>query len=142
MPRSPIRISEERNFLPELVFSASRSSGPGGQHVNKVSTKIELRFDIPSSRILLEEEKAMVMDKLAKRLTKDGVLVLISQSERSQFDNKTRVIERFYRLLEIALTPPKKRTPTRPTQASKRKRLETKKIVSARKVLRKPSFED
>lgn len=131
-----------RNIESECVYNASRSSGPGGQHVNKVSTRIELRFDVASSQLLLSEEKALIMDKLASRITKEGILLLVSQTERSQYDNKTKVIERFYKLIEKALTPAKKRTPTRPSRASKAKRLNTKHMISEKKNLRKSSFEE
>lgn len=127
----------ERGFEAEFVFSASRSSGPGGQHVNKVSTRIELRLDIPGSKLLKEEEKLILMDKLANRISKEGIFILASQSGRSQYNNRTEVTERFYRLVEKALTPAKKRRPTRPTNASKIKRLESKQLRSEKKMLRK-----
>jgi ribosome-associated protein len=142
MLKTHVSIIGGRNFESEIAFNATRSSGPGGQHVNKVSTRIELRFDVLASHLLQEEEKSMVMKKLASRINKEGILILTSQSERSQYDNKAKVIERFHRLLEKAMTPPKKRTPTRPTAASKAKRLETKHIKSVKKVFRKPSFEE
>jgi ribosome-associated protein len=135
-------VLKGRNLESELIFSASRSSGPGGQNVNKVSTRIELRFDVGSSKILNEEEKNLLFVKLANRLTKEGTLIIVSQVERSQFDNKTRTIERFYQLLEKALTPVKKRTPTKPTFASKKKRLENKIHRSEKKALRKINYED
>jgi ribosome-associated protein len=142
MPKKQLDIIAGRNFEPEFVFSASRSSGPGGQHVNKVSTRIELRFNIPLSQLLGEEEKALALDKLHTRVTKEGILILVSQSERSQFDNKTKVIEQFYRLLGKALTPVKKRTPTRPTASSKNRRLETKHVHAEKKKRRNPGFEE
>ncbi len=131
-----------RNFESELVFSASRSGGPGGQHVNKVSTRIELRFDINASRLLLEEEKEIVKDKLANRINKEGVFILHSANSRSQSENKEAAIEKFYKLLNRALTPVKKRKPTKPTSASNNKRLEKKQLRSIKKTLRKPSFEE
>lgn len=128
---------KERDFNKEFVFNATRSSGPGGQHVNKVSTRVELRFDIPASQLLLEEEKKTIADKLASRINKDGILILVSQSERSQYDNKTKVVEKFYTLLEKSLTPVKKRKPTSRTSSSIAKRLETKRIRSEKKKIRK-----
>jgi ribosome-associated protein len=137
MQKIRVSIIAGRNFENEFVFNASRSSGPGGQHVNKVSTRIELRFDITASQLLLEEEKNILMIKLANRITKEGILILVSQSERSQFDNKTNVIEKFYKLIEKALTPPKKRKPTHRTASSNAQRLMTKRIRSEKKKFRK-----
>ncbi len=131
-----------RNFDVELIFSASRSSGPGGQHVNKVSTRVELRFDVPSSKLLNDEEKMIIMTKLAARITKEGVLILHSQSERSQNDNKSRVTENFYKLIVKALTPVKKRKPTKPTAVSKQRRLETKRKLADKKNRRKVQFDE
>ncbi|MBN1144973.1 MAG: aminoacyl-tRNA hydrolase [Bacteroidales bacterium] len=131
-----------RNLDTELIFSASRSSGPGGQHVNKVSTKVELRFDVLSSKLLTPEEKGLIMSKLAGKITKEDVLVLHSQTERSQYDNKIKVTEKFYRLILKALTPEKKRKPTRPTNASKQKRIETKRMLADKKNRRKVKFDE
>lgn len=139
MPEVPEII--ERDFTPELVFNATRSSGPGGQHVNKVSTRIELRFDVQSSVLLLEEEKKALFCKLAKRISKEGILILVSQSERSQIDNKRKAVEKFHKLIEKALAPVKVRRPTRPTATSRIKRLESKHIQSEKKSRRKPDIE-
>lgn len=127
-----------RDFISELMFSASRSGGPGGQNVNKVSSKIELRFNVMDSYLLSNEEKVTVQVKLANRMNKEGEIVLVSQSERSQLANKEKVIEKFYALISKALTPKKNRKPTKPTKASKEKRLEGKKIISEKKSSRKP----
>lgn len=127
----------ERDFSSELHFSASRSSGPGGQNVNKVNTKVELRFDIASSSLLSDEEKALLMEKLAKKINSEGELILVSQTGRSQLKNKEKAIEKFYSLLTRALTPRKKRKPTKPSQASKEERLETKRKQSEKKERRK-----
>jgi len=126
-----------RDFLPELTFSASRSSGAGGQNVNKVNTKVELRFDIASSSILTEEEKNRLLTKLAKRLTQEGILIIISQTERTQLKNKAQCLMKFYELLESALTVQKKRKQTKPTLASKAKKMENKKRQSERKASRR-----
>ncbi|MBE0647167.1 MAG: aminoacyl-tRNA hydrolase [Bacteroidales bacterium] len=126
-----------RNFETELSFSASRSSGPGGQHVNKVSTKMELRFHVTNSLLLSQEEKDLIVGKLAKRINQEGELVLVSQSERTQLKNKEKVIEKFYDLLAKALTPRKKRKPTKPTAAAKEKRLEEKRLNAEKKERRK-----
>ncbi|TCN62929.1 alternative ribosome rescue aminoacyl-tRNA hydrolase ArfB [Acetobacteroides hydrogenigenes] len=126
-----------RDFLPELTFSASRSSGAGGQNVNKVNTKVELRFDIASSSILTEEEKNRLLTKLAKRLTQEGILIIVSQTERTQLKNKAQCLMKFYELLESALTVQKKRKQTKPTLASKAKKMENKKRQSERKASRR-----
>ncbi len=125
-------------FERELVFTSSRSSGPGGQHVNKVSTKVELRFHIPNSGLLNDEEKDILLIKLKNKINSEGELIIVSQDERSQLKNKEKVIEKFYELLQKALIPPKKRKPTKPSQASKEKRLEKKRIIADKKEKRKP----
>jgi ribosome-associated protein len=130
-------VMDERDFTVELNYSASRSSGPGGQHVNKVSTKMELRFHVESSALLSEEEKILITEKLANRINAAGELVLVSQSERSQLQNKEKVTEKFYSLILRALTPRKKRRPTRPSRASKEERLEIKRQQSEKKERRK-----
>jgi ribosome-associated protein len=127
----------DRDFSSELHFSASRSSGPGGQNVNKVNTKVELRFDIASSNLLSDEEKILLLEKLAKKINSDSELILVSQTERSQIKNKEKVIEKFYSLLIRALTPRKKRKPTKPSQASKEERLEEKRKQAEKKERRK-----
>ena len=126
-------VMDERDFTGELHYSASRSSGPGGQHVNKVSTRMELRFHIASSALLSEAEKELIAEKLANRINAAGELLLVSQSERSQLQNKEKVTEKFYALLARALTPHKKRTPTKPSRASKEERLEIKRQQSEKK---------
>jgi len=123
----------------ELQFSASRSSGPGGQNVNKVSTKIELRFNISECQHLTEDDKNLLFSKLKNAINNKGELIIVSQSERSQLKNKEAAIERFFKLLEQALTKPKKRTKTKPTLASKAERLASKKLNSQKKSFRRPT---
>jgi ribosome-associated protein len=127
----------DRNFQDEFAFQASRSSGPGGQNVNKVSTKIELRFHIANSVLLNEEEKAIITLKLINKINKQGELVLVSQAERSQLMNRETVIEKFYTMINKALTPKKKRLKTKPTKVSVEKRLESKRVQSKIKTSRK-----
>ncbi len=126
-----------RNFAPELSFQATRSSGAGGQNVNKVNTRVELRLNIGASKILCEEEKETLREKLAKRITKDDELIVVSQSERTQFDNRRKAEERLNALIDKALKPLIERKPTRPTKASKEKRLTEKKVTAERKARRK-----
>jgi len=121
----------------EFTFSASRSSGPGGQNVNKVNTRVELRFTVNNSASLSEEEKARIFLKLANRINSEGELLLTSDSERTQLGNKQKTIERFFMLVEKALTIQPKRIKTKPTAASKLKRLYSKKINSLKKQYRK-----
>ncbi len=126
-----------RNFQEEFIFQASRSGGPGGQNVNKVSTKIELRFNVADSALLSDEEKAIITVKLANKINNSGELILVSQAARSQLKNKENVIEKFYLLIEKALTPRKKRLKTKPTKASVEKRLESKRVQAKIKSNRK-----
>jgi len=126
-----------RDFSKELVYSATRSSGPGGQNVNKVSSKVELRFSIPDSRLLTDAEKQTLQAKLSTKISQEGFLILTSQAGRTQLKNKELVTERFYRILRKALTPVKPRKKTRPSAATREKRLESKRKVAERKELRK-----
>lgn len=114
----------------ELEFLTSRSSGPGGQNVNKVNSKVELRFDIPNSKILTGEQKERLLIKLATKVTGDGVLIIASQRDRSQLSNKEDAIIKFYKLVNSALKPVKKRKATRPTKSSIENRLTGKRIRS------------
>lgn len=127
-----------RNIESELTFKSSRSSGPGGQNVNKVNSKVELRFHVQNSILLSEKEKLIIARKLATRINIDGELLIVSQSERSQLKNKEETIERFYELIAKALKPVKKRKPTQPTRSSIEERIKKKKIKGELKNLRKP----
>lgn len=127
---------EDRGLERELQFQASRSGGAGGQNVNKVNTKVELRFQVESSELLTEEEKALVQEKLGSRINSEGYLQVVCQTERSQLQNKELCVQRFYELLRQALTRQKKRKATKPTRASVRRRLEGKKKQADKKANR------
>ena len=120
-------------FNHELRFNFSKSSGPGGQSVNKVNTKVELRFGINESSILSQEQKETIKHKLSSKINQDGELIITSQEKRSQIQNKELVIEKFYALINKVLTPRKRRLRTKATQASKEKRLKNKKEHSEKK---------
>jgi len=126
----------KRNFESELIYSASRSGGPGGQNVNKVSTKVELRFCVDKSDLLSYYEKGLIFIKLKAKINKEKELILVSQEGRSQVQNKVIVTEKFFELVAKALTLPVKRKPTRPTLTSRIKRLDSKKIRGKVKKLR------
>lgn len=130
------------NIIKELNFKASRSSGAGGQHVNKTSSKIELFFDLENSNSLSENEKELLKVKLLNKLTKENVLILFCEETRSQHRNKEIAIKRFLELLKINLIRPKKRRPTKPSRNSVKRKAENKKRVSIKKILRKkPNLE-
>ena len=127
----------------ELVIRAARASGPGGQHVNKTSTAIELRFDVAGSPSLDEETKARLAGLGGSRMTLEGVLVLFAQARRSQELNRQEAVERLFELIRAAAVRPKRRRPTKPTKASKERRLEAKKGRSGIKSARgKPRMDD
>jgi len=128
---------QNRDFQDEFVFQASRSGGAGGQNVNKVSTKVELRFHVANSDLLSDEEKAIIAVKLVNKINLVGELVLTCQTERSQLRNKDKVIDKFYTLILKALTPRKKRLNTKPTKASVERRLDSKRIQAKTKINRK-----
>lgn len=117
----------------ELVFTTSKSGGPGGQHVNKVETKVTLRFDVLQSKVLSALEKVQIVGFLSRYLTKEGVLVLSAQASRSQFDNKQMVVDKFNVLLTSAFTKKKIRKSTKPSAGSVKKRLASKKAHSEKK---------
>ena len=128
---------DKDQIIKELKFKTSRSSGSGGQNVNKVSTKVELRFSILNSVLLSDNEKERMRTKLKNRISIEDILIVVSDSERTQLGNKRKVIELFLELIEKALKKPKKRIKTRPTRASKERRLKEKKINSDRKQSRR-----
>ena len=126
----------------ELFFSTSRSSGPGGQNVNKLNTKVELRFNIFKTRSLSENEKDKILVRLKNKITLKGDLLIISQSARTQLLNKQKAEEKFYKLLCRALEDKPERKATSPTLSSSRERLKKKKKRSGLKKLRSDSAID
>ena len=125
------------DFLPELQFQTSRSSGPGGQNVNKVESRVELRFRIADSQLLSDEQKQTLLQKLASRLTQEGELLVTAQEDRSQLRNRETALRKFHQLLTKTLHRPKTRRPTKPGKGAVRKRLESKKKHGEKKANRK-----
>jgi ribosome-associated protein len=132
-----IHITDEL-LIPEgeLRFTASRSGGPGGQNVNKVSSKVTLAFDVRNSTALSDEQKRKIAGTLPSRINKDGILQIASQKTRSQELNRADVLARFSDLLRTALTPQRERIKTRVSRAAKQERLNEKKKRSVAKQTR------
>ncbi|RXG33223.1 alternative ribosome rescue aminoacyl-tRNA hydrolase ArfB [Leeuwenhoekiella marinoflava] len=129
----------DKNLLyTESDFKAVRSSGPGGQHVNKTSTKVMLHWDLDASVVFDKDQKERLKKRLSSKLTSENKLVLSYDQSRSQHKNKQEVFKNLVRLLEKALIKPKKRKKTKPTLASKKRRLDSKKKNSEKKANRKP----
>lgn len=135
-----MKISEtlKKQLETELLLSASRSSGPGGQNVNKVNTRVELRFSVKNTTLFSDEEKELIFLKLKTRINLEGEIIFTSQAARTQLDNRETVVQKFFDSIERALTVKKKRLKSTPTAASKAKRLEIKKNTGQKKLLRKP----
>lgn len=130
--------SIKEQLLTEVQFSASRSGGPGGQNVNKVNTKIELRFPVQESEVLDENQKLLILSKLKNRINNESELLVTSSVERTQWKNKEKATQKFFEFIEKALTKPRKRKKTQPTAASRLRRIENKKKLGQKKQLRKP----
>jgi len=130
-----IPVKEE--LIKEVIFKTSRSGGKGGQNVNKVSSKVELIFNVLNSSFLSDEEKSLLQEKLANRLDTEGNLHIVSQEDRSQLLNKQRTVIKLMNLLTKSLQVQKKRKPTRIPKAVIEKRLSTKSITSSKKENRK-----
>jgi ribosome-associated protein len=117
----------------EISFQTSRSSGPGGQNVNKTNSRVTLRFDVPNSLVLTDDEKEIILKKLHTRLTSTGELLLTSQENRSQLQNKEDVMQKFETLVAKAFEKKKVRKPTKPSKAAVQKRIKSKKQQSDKK---------
>ena len=138
-----IRVNESLEIPDgELSFRYSRSSGPGGQNVNKVATKVTLLFEVAGSSTLTAKQQALIAERLGNRISRDGILHLSSERHRTRSANQRDAIERFAQLMAAALAPRKRRRATRVPDASKRRRLESKRQRSERKKLRSRSFTD
>ncbi|HET7234725.1 MAG TPA: alternative ribosome rescue aminoacyl-tRNA hydrolase ArfB [Longimicrobium sp.] len=125
----------------ELAYRASRSGGPGGQHVNTSSTRVEVTWDVGASPSLSDEQRARLREKLANRINAEGVLLLAASDHRSQHQNKEAATDRLVELVRQALVIPKARKKTRPSRAQREARLHNKKRQSEKKRLRS-SIED
>lgn len=133
---------EETDFSSEFRFKTSRSSGKGGQNVNKVSSKVQLDFDVVNSLLLNETQKAIILTKAASKITTTGILQFVVQIERSQLLNKNIAIKKFYSLLASCFVKTKKRIATKPSKAAKAKRINDKKQTGEKKKLRKADIKE
>ena len=125
-------------LLPEITFLTSRASGPGGQNVNKVESRVEARFAVAASAVLTPVQKARILEKLGPRLSADGLLIVVAQDDRSQLRNKTLSVERLHELLRRALHRDPPRRATKPGPGAVRRRLDSKKRLSQKKANRRP----
>lgn len=142
MGTSRLQIHENLTIpLSELQFRSSRSRGPGGQNVNKLETRVELLFDVRNSASLSEDQKRAILSYLASKIDRRGVLRVVAQESRSQWENKQRAVDKFVALLQRALKPKKRRVATKPTVGARLERLKAKKIRSEKKKMRKVSLE-
>lgn len=133
---------DEKQLIQETEYKAVRSSGAGGQNVNKVSSKVELHFMLTESQAFFEEEKQRIIKKLESRLTNSGELILQCDESRSQHRNKEIVTQRFLDFIKESLKKPKPRKKTKPSKAAKLKRLREKKKLSDKKTSRKDPLKE
>ena len=120
-------------LIREITMITSRASGPGGQHVNRTESKVELHWNLEESLVLSDGQKRLLRERLGRRLTSEGVLILTSQATRSQIKNREIVLRRFLELVDKSLKPPKKRVRTKPKKSAIEKRLKQKKQQSEKK---------
>lgn len=126
-----------QDLLPNVTFKTSRSGGKGGQHVNKVSSKVEVNYDIESSGLFNTAQKERLKQKFAKKMTAEGEIQVISEEERSQFLNKVRALEKLQILIKNALHVQKARKVTKPTKSAIERRLKNKQLKAVRKISRR-----
>ena len=121
----------------ELVFTTSRSGGPGGQNVNKVNSKVTLHFDVAASQVLTQEEKDIIARKLSSKINREGVLTISAQESRSQLNNKQTVVEKFNSVIAKAFEKRKARKATKPGKSAVQARIKKKKVLSEKKKWRR-----
>jgi len=135
-------LNKEKNSIPEneIEFQFSRSSGKGGQNVNKVETKVEIRFNIDRSKAFSNEEKEKIKKSLANRINKEGDLMVISEEKRNQLENRRIALERLDEMIKEVLKPEEERISTKLSKSVRERRLKEKKIISKKKKLRQKNF--
>lgn len=126
----------KESLLSSVSFKTSRSGGKGGQHVNKVSSKVELNFDLEGSDLFDADQKQRIRDKITGRFTADGMIQVISEEDRSQYQNKENSLDKLFKLIKAALYQPKPRKATKPKRSAIEQRLKTKQQVALKKISR------